>query len=190
MIKIVISSLIVFLLTSCATSQQSKNIVELGDKKSNPTIIIRKKQIIGNAEQVEWLRVHFKETINNIKVTEKAKNYSMNIDILVANKTVDGKYWDLNDRYPDLKLYINYNNKYTLLGKKNNSQELSVKRLLVLSKKSIIDLKLADEEVYRTDDETGTKDSPIARIRFNFMGQGKYLYFSGGAIFVITFKEL
>lgn len=162
--------------------------------------------IRGDEFREQWL----KENLYNEEVKQKKaspdsfKNYNVKVAVLVAEKNLEGDEWKQSQRRqkPSLKLY-NLKNVHDqdLICSRENSITLSCETLMRLEGQQIINLRLVDviSNYYRSeygskydrDTEVSVKkEEPMAQLDFIFEGQGKYLKNSGGATFVITFKEM
>jgi hypothetical protein len=162
--------------------------------------------IRGDEFREKWL----KENLYNEEVKQKKaspdsyKNYNVKIAVLVAEKNLEGDEWNqpLRRQKPNLKLY-NLKGIYDQdpICSKENSVTLSCETLMRLEGQQILNFRLVDVRnnyyrkeygsKYNWDEEVNhIKEVPLAQLDFLFEGQGKYLKNSGGATFVITFKEM
>ena len=119
-------------------------------------------------------------------------------------KNLEGDEWKQSQRRqkPTLKLYnLKGTHDQDPICSKDNSVTLSCETLMRLEGQQIINFRLVDIRNQYRRNEYGSKydrdqelnvitEEPLAQLDFMFEGQGKYLKNSGGATFVITFKEM
>ncbi len=162
--------------------------------------------IRGDEFREQWLKENlYNEEVERKKARpDEVKTYNLQVAILVAEKNLEGNEWNQERRRqkPSLKLYhLKGDYDQILLCEKSQTVTLHCEYPLRLQGQDMVNLRLVDRQNNYARVEYGSKynrdaeinqitEEPLSQLDFIFEGQGKYLKNSGGATFVLTFKEI
>ncbi len=142
------------------------------------------KEIRENKKVSDWITENIRETVSQKDADkENPHNYSLKANVLVTEE-LPGKKWEQLGKH-SFQLYMTKSRlaERVLIGERDNSIFLNFEFPVKLRKDDIVSLLL----VLNRD---GHEEYNLANLQFNFKGKGKYVKFSGFALFSLEFQEL
>jgi hypothetical protein len=141
------------------------------------------KEIRENKKVADWITENIRETVSqNDADKENSLNYSLKANVLVAEELPNKKWEQLGKHSFQLYMTKSRLAERVLIGERDNSIFLNFEFPIKLRKDDIVSLELVLS--------SGKGEFTLSTLQFNFKGKGKYVKFSGYALFSLEFQEL
>lgn len=141
------------------------------------------KEIRENKKVADWITENIQETVSQKDADkENSLNYSLKANVLVTEE-LPGKKWEHIGKH-SFQLYMTKSRlaERVLIGERDNSIFLNFEFPVKLRKDDIVSLELVLN--------SAKGEYTLSTLQFNFKGKGKYVKFSGYALFSLEFQEL